>query len=164
MSDWQVLRSIQSDPRRFDGAQVAGIIVRAIAKLPALDILAVKYMLTPAALQNELVGHALQLAEMLEAGMYKEFWNKAKGVQGLDSDGVRMFILSVLNRTYQKINVQEFGELLNLEDKALLEQFLSKNKLAVEGNMVQFNLNVENQTHNKVVSEDIPYERLQKLL
>jgi translation initiation factor 3 subunit K len=151
---------------------VGNIVIKAIMKLPRGDVLAVKYLLNQQAVQNEFVDAALKAADLLEAGRFVEFWNLCRAevlnnaVQGVNGFGnaVRQFILSVVQRTCHDIAIEELGLLLDLKNKADVVELLTKNKLNVEGNNVNFPVNVDHRSADKTAAEDIPYERLQKLL
>eukprot|EP00475_Leptophrys_vorax_P038134 TRINITY_DN6671_c0_g2_i1.p1 TRINITY_DN6671_c0_g2~~TRINITY_DN6671_c0_g2_i1.p1 ORF type:complete len:212 (+),score=56.93 TRINITY_DN6671_c0_g2_i1:156-791(+) len=166
-----LLRLYLAHPDKADLSSVVKVLLKSLTHLPQPDFHAVKYLLPSAALQSADVLAALELAQLLEACKFVEFWALSKSaslsasISGISGFGnsIRLFIMSVLQRSYQQFNVSELTGLLDLNAKDIAE-FLSKNKFLVEGNLVRFPLTAHNQMLSKTITEEIPFERLQRLL
>jgi hypothetical protein len=166
-----LMRLYLANPEKLDLSCVVKVLLKALTRLPQPEYQAVKYLLPPAALQNPDVQATLELAQLLESCKFTDFWKLSKsaglslsisGVTGF-ANSVRLFILGVLQRCYQQFSIAELAPLLDLNAKDTLE-FLSKNKFRVEGNVVHFPLSSDNQMLTKTITEDIPFDRLQRLL
>jgi len=119
-----VMKLYQFYPERYHQRTVVHILAKSLMALPATDFLCAMYMIALPRQTEHPLPLLSELVRLLETGMFHEFWARAAEVKTLRSevtgfDGeVRNFMISVIARTFSRIELTDLAKMLNLEGGA----------------------------------------------
>eukprot|EP00172_Hildenbrandia_rubra_P003260 Plantae.Rhodophyta-Hildenbrandia_rubra.ctg4972.p1 GENE.Plantae.Rhodophyta-Hildenbrandia_rubra.ctg4972~~Plantae.Rhodophyta-Hildenbrandia_rubra.ctg4972.p1 ORF type:complete len:236 (+),score=32.90 Plantae.Rhodophyta-Hildenbrandia_rubra.ctg4972:42-710(+) len=129
-----ILKMYQFHPASYNATVVSKILIKALMTLPSPDFLCSLYLIPDRMQDDEPIPIISKLATLLETGRFKEFWETCGSCKELVStvpgfeDSMRLFMLSIVSRTYKKIDKAVLKDLLNLgTDDTALDEILENN-------------------------------------
>jgi translation initiation factor 3 subunit K len=163
-----VLKLYQFSPDRYNPGVVAKILIKALMALPATDFLCALYLIPERRQVDEPIPVITQLAAFLETGQFKEFWEASGACADLlasvpgSLDAVRVFMLSVIARTYKTIDKPVLAQLVHLDkdDLELSRVVASNGWKEDEKGVIVIPPNDENQPRPPAVHEQLSFRQV----
>jgi len=168
------LKLYQFYPAKYQGPVVAKILVKAMMALPEDGFLASLYLI-PEKFQTGggSIPALTEMVRLLETGRYLEFWETAKahrhavsGVKGFD-DAIREFMLSVISRTYFRIDTAILASLLDLTVEDVLAWVQARGVGEVDDDhqkIIRLPRNIEFQSKQKTIRENCSFRTASSVL
>lgn len=164
-SNLAVLKLYQFYPAHYRADTVAKILIKALMTLPSTDFLCALYLVPDRRQVDEPIPVIAKLAELLETGCFKEFWEAAGSCRELlesvpgSLDAVRDFMASVVARTYRCVDLPVLGELLELEEPGVRE-VCAANQWEVADGVANIPANEENQPKPPTGDESLSFAQV----
>jgi translation initiation factor 3 subunit K len=163
-----VLKLYQFSPDRYNPGVVAKILIKALMALPATDFLCALYLIPERRQVDEPIPVITQLAAFLETGQFKEFWEASGACADLlasvpgSLDAVRVFMLSVIARTYKTIDKPVLAQLVHLDkDDLELSRVIASNGWKEDDKgVIVIPPNDENQPRPPAVHEQLSFRQV----
>mmetsp|Transcript_2867 Transcript_2867/g.8756 ORF Transcript_2867/g.8756 Transcript_2867/m.8756 type:complete len:229 (-) Transcript_2867:272-958(-) len=166
-----LLKLYQFYPELHDHASASRVLALSLIAMPETDFLCAQYLIPSRFQTTEPIPKLTQLRDLLEEGKFLEFWKRYKtnrdslpAVKNFEPS-MRLFMLSVIKRTYINIFESDLMKLLNLEESEL-EELLKSQRLAKspDGRLVKLPPTEENQPKAIKVTEQITFSQLAPML
>lgn len=160
-----VLKLYQFYPDRYNASIVSKILIKALMSLPSTDFLCALYLIPERRQVDEPIPVISQLASLLETGRFKDFWAESGTCADLlasvpgSLNAIREFMLSVIARTYQTIDVDTLVHILNLDKDAVLDVVAARG-WTVEADIVSCPDTEENQPRAPAVDEQLSFKQV----
>lgn len=164
-SNLAVLKLYQFYPSHFRSDTTSKILIKALMNLPSTDFLCALYLVPDRRQVDEPIPVIAKLADMLETGCFKEFWEAAGSCRELlesvpgSLDAVRDFMASVVSRTYRCADLAVLGELFELEEPAVRKICVAQGWEVVDG-VAQIPPNEENQPKPPTGDESLSFAQV----
>eukprot|EP01120_Amphizonella_sp_Union-15-10_P003775 TRINITY_DN141_c0_g1_i1.p1 TRINITY_DN141_c0_g1~~TRINITY_DN141_c0_g1_i1.p1 ORF type:complete len:215 (+),score=31.75 TRINITY_DN141_c0_g1_i1:100-744(+) len=171
LANQTLLNLYQRQPEKIKLEIVTAILIKALMNLHNNNDFMLSLYLLPEKLHGEeIIERLIELANLLETGLFQEFWRRLSTWNSLLQkfnetpgfvDAIRGFILGILTRTYLTISKQFLSEVLNLSGTEL-EAFVADKDWKQTDVSVTFPQ--EFQPKPVRVVENIRFEQLGKIL
>jgi translation initiation factor 3 subunit K len=164
-SNLAVLKLYQFYPAHYRAETVAKILIKALMTLPSTDFLCALYLVPDRRQVDEPIPVIAKLAELLETGCFKEFWEAAGSCRDLlesvpgSLEAVREFMAGVVARMYRRVDVAVLSELFEL-DEAGVREVCAQNQWEVVDGVVQIPANDENQPKPPTGDESLSFAQV----
>jgi hypothetical protein len=128
-----LLKNYQVNASIVKSEFVVRVLVLSLMRLPSSDFLSLTYMIPPSVVSNQNVATVQKLADLLERGKFREFWEQYVPAQSIFSeavgfvDAVRLFMVSNLRDTFKDMPKALFQQQLGLDD-VTVTSFCDSNK------------------------------------
>eukprot|EP00177_Eucheuma_denticulatum_P003690 GFKZ01006688.1.p1 GENE.GFKZ01006688.1~~GFKZ01006688.1.p1 ORF type:complete len:217 (-),score=25.97 GFKZ01006688.1:1170-1820(-) len=160
-----VLKLYQFYPEQYNAVTVSKILIKALMTLPSTDFLCSLYLIPERRQVDEPIPVISRLANLLETGRFTDFWTASGACADLltsvpgSLDAVREYMISVVTRTYKTIDVTTLGEILNLDDSAVLQMVQERGWEEANG-VVICPGNSENQPGPPTMDEHLSFKQV----
>ncbi len=130
-----LLKLYQFNPNMQNIEYVCKVLLKSLTNLPHTDFTLCKSLLNLEVLDDQTVKSIQFLADLLETGSFKEFWEKMKNpdlarltrfISGFE-DAMRKFVCHVISNMYKEITEERLCEFLGVTDEAVVNQWIAKN-------------------------------------
>lgn len=149
-----LLKLYQFFPEKANPAVIARVLIKALMHLPETDFLLCTYLIPERIATEFPVLPIVELANRLETCAFQAFWEELGACRELVNvtpgfdEAIRDYVLGVVALTYQIIDAKYLGQILNVDDAAALERYVSKIG-SRQGDKVKVNLSDDNQAKVK---------------
>lgn len=170
-----LLKLYQFNPEIIDTDVIRRILAKALISSTAGDFNLCLYLLSDEICQDPSVAKLLALRDLLERAEFAGFWKEmygedtedeeasvVDGIAGFDS-GVRKLIIGEIANTYQTAPAQSVGQMVNLDQEAVLK-LAQDHQWQVKEGVISLPLKTENQAKTTLISENTRFEQLTKLI
>lgn len=160
-----VLKLYQFYPDKYNASTVSKILIKALMTLPSTDFLCALYLIPERRQVDEPIPVISRLATMLETGRFTDFWAESGACKDLlasvpgSLSAIRDFMLNVIARTYHTIDVAVLENIINLEEKPLLEAIAAKG-WTVDDGIVTCPKSDENQPRPRAADEQLSFRQV----
>ncbi|KAG0267530.1 hypothetical protein DFQ27_008671 [Actinomortierella ambigua] len=172
MANLAILKLYQFNTHLTNDQVVNNILVKALTTLPEPDFNLCLYMLNEQMVSEEPVTRLLALQDLLEQCKYSEFWDTYERddiykeltaeVLGFE-DAIRANIAGAVAMTFQAIEVPRLEKYLSLKGQALVD-FVKAQGWTEANGMVTIPVNKDNEAKTTVLTENIRFEQLTKII
>lgn len=160
-----VLKLYQIFPNKYNPLVVAKILIKALMSLPATDFLVCLHLIPERRQVDEPIPVITQLANLLERGEFKQFWDASGACRDLLESvpgsivAFREFMSDVVSRTYHTIQVTTLSEILDLslEDA---QTHASSRGWTVQDDVITIPPNEDNQPKPPVMDEQLSFKQV----
>ncbi|OLY80874.1 Eukaryotic translation initiation factor 3 subunit K [Smittium mucronatum] len=168
-----LLKLYQFNPDLINIDAVVSVLAKALTSLPGNDFILCLYLLNEQIINDESVVKILELKDLLENARFELFWevlsndatrDLVSGIRGFE-DTIRSMIASVIASTHQSAQAQFLELALNLDESELIE-FAEQQGWTVspDNKLVSLPLRDENLAKPVIISEQIPFAQLTKVI
>jgi len=170
-----LLKLYQFNPNHFQTLVTAHILLKALTNLPHSDFVLCKCLIDNSRLEDEGLLHKIvDLSDLLERCQFREFWallrqekanytDVVSHVKGFE-DGIVEFILHIVSKTFQTINLNELKEIVgNLATEELTKLIKAKGWKKQDDNYVLV-ANHEESIKTKNIVEKIKFSDVSSLM
>ncbi|KAK9760663.1 hypothetical protein K7432_015092 [Basidiobolus ranarum] len=172
MANLAILKMYQFNPQLVNHQIVCSILIKALTAIPNSDFNLCLYLLNEQIISEASVAKVVSLHKILEEARYEEFWSKI----GSDSDykellsdvvsfekEIRTMIAKNIAITYQVVSLKHLEGYLNIKGQEL-ENFVKEQGWTKQEENVTIPLNKDNEAKQIVITENIKFEQLTKIL
>ncbi|KAI9479113.1 hypothetical protein IWW42_004862 [Coemansia sp. RSA 1085] len=170
MANLALLKMYQFNPTMLDIDVVRRILAKALISTGDFNLCL--YLLTDDICQDPSISKLLTLREHLERAQFDAFWKEMEdddeeesavdGIAGFDK-GLRKLIINEITSTFQTMETQLVGKMVNLDEEAVL-RLAKEQGWSVSNGIVSLPLKAENEAKTTVIKENVKFEQLTKIL
>ncbi|OMH83875.1 Eukaryotic translation initiation factor 3 subunit K [Zancudomyces culisetae] len=169
-----LLKLYQFNPELLNIDAIGSILIKALTNLPGNDFILCLYLLSEQIISDESIVKILELKDLLETARFDAFWDILSNdsitkeitgaVKGFD-DSIRSMIAKNISVTHQSATSEFLQLALNL-DESDLSDFAKQQGWTIneETGIVTLPLIKDNEAKAVVISEQIPFVQLTKIL
>lgn len=160
-----VLKLYQFYPDKYNASTVSKILIKALMNLPSTDFLCSLYLIPERRQVDEPIPVISQLAGLLDTGRFKDFWAASGACADLlasvpgSLNAVRDFMMEVVGRTYQTIDVSALGEILNLDEEGV-RKIIEAKSWVEKNEVITCPGNEENQPRPPTMDEHLSFKQV----
>ncbi|KAG0046590.1 hypothetical protein BGZ83_008249 [Gryganskiella cystojenkinii] len=172
MANLAILKLYQFNAHLTNDQVVNNILVKALTTLPEPDFNLCLYLLNEQMVAEEPVVHLVALQDLLEQARFAEFWRVYEGddiykeltseVVGFE-DSIRANIANAVAMTFQSIETENLATYLHLKGQALSD-FVKTQGWTEASGVVSIPVNKDNEAKTTVLTENIKFEQLTKII
>jgi hypothetical protein len=140
------LKLMSIHPESVDTQLYRKILILAICAYPQNDFSLCTFQIPERLQTSDELKRIVEIAHLLELTKFSQFWRDAESSGELNEcagwrDKIRSFITEVVMMTYNKIDLSDFVELVNLkDDKAAARKLVEQHGLTFEGDIIQISV------------------------
>lgn len=160
-----VLKLYQFYPDKYNASIVTKILVKALMNLPSTDFLCALYLIPERRQVDEPIPVISRLASLLETGKYIEFWAESGACIDLLNSvpgslpAIRDLMFNVISRTYQKIDLANLQNIVNLDEDELRESLTTRG-WSIDGESVTCPQSDDNQPRPRTTDEQLSFRQV----
>ncbi|KAF9574097.1 hypothetical protein EC968_007348 [Mortierella alpina] len=172
MANLAILKLYQFNPHLTNDQVVNNILVKALTTLPEPDFNLCLYLLNEQMVTEEPVVRLVALQDLIEQACFADFWKVYEGddiykeltaeVIGFE-DLIRNNIANAVAMTFQSIELVSLQAYLNLKGQALTD-FIQTREWTEANGVVTIPVNKDNEAKTTVLTENIKFEQLTKII
>ncbi|KAF9907485.1 hypothetical protein EC991_010865 [Linnemannia zychae] len=172
MANLAILKLYQFNTHLTNDQVVNNILVKALTTLPEPDFNLCLYLLNEQMVAEEPVVRLIALQDLIEQARFADFWKLYEGddiykeltaeVLGFE-DSIRANIAGAVAMTFQSIEADNLGAYLHLKGQALSD-FIKAQGWTESNGVVAIPVNKDNEAKTTVLTENIKFEQLTKVI
>ncbi|KAF8930400.1 hypothetical protein BGZ58_008266 [Dissophora ornata] len=172
LANLAILKLYQFNAHLINDQVVNNILVKALTTLPEPDFNLCLYLLNEQMVNEEPVVRLVALQDLLEQARYADFWKAYEGddiykeltaeVLGFE-DSIRANIASAVAMTFQSIELESLQAYVHLKGQALAD-FVKAQGWTEANGVVAIPVNKDNEAKTTVLTENIKFEQLTKII
>ncbi|KAG0210034.1 hypothetical protein BGX28_009710 [Mortierella sp. GBA30] len=172
MANLAILKLYQFNTHLTNDQVVNNILVKALTTLPEPDFNLCLYLLNEQMVNEEPVVRLVALQDLIEQARFADFWKIYEGddiykeltaeVLGFE-DSMRTNIAHAIAMTFQSIELESLQAYIHLKSQALSD-FIQQQGWTVASGVVTIPVNKDNEAKTTVLTENIKFEQLTKII